>query len=267
MSVPPLVHAHPLFHGPRLLRAFSLPFPLPHARAFALARAVLSLLSLHSVLVLSALLTFLGVEADAAVAQASSSCTVERIIDGDTFVCESGERVRLILVDTPEMADEPLGRMARSFLRDLIPPGTEVTLEMDVGERDRYGRLLAYVRLSDGRMVNRVLAREGYAQVMVVQPNVRHVETIRAAVDSARAEGAGLWDDSPGFGRSPGVEPTPRRRDGSGGSCHPAYPGVCIPPPPPDLDCGDISHRRFQVRPPDPHRFDGDGDGVGCEGL
>jgi hypothetical protein len=50
------------------------------------------------------------------------------------------------------------------------------------------------------------------------------------------------------------------------GLCDPAYPGVCIPPAPPDLDCGDIPHRRFTVLPPDPHGFDGnDDDGVGCE--
>ncbi len=50
------------------------------------------------------------------------------------------------------------------------------------------------------------------------------------------------------------------------GDCHPSYPGVCIPPAPPDLDCGDIPHRRFTVLPPDPHGFDGnDNDGLGCE--
>jgi hypothetical protein len=44
-----------------------------------------------------------------------------------------------------------------------------------------------------------------------------------------------------------------------------SYPDVCIPTYPPDLDCGDIPHRRFTVRPPDPHGFDSDNDGVGCE--
>lgn len=188
-------------------------------------------------------------------------CTVDRIIDGDTFVCESGERVRLTLVNTPEMSDEPLGRMARRFLLGLMPPGSEVELELDVAERDRYGRILAYVRLPDGRMVNRVLAREGYAQVMVVPPNVRHVEPIRAAADSARREEAGLWGRSPGFGPSG----TGARTDSGG--CDAAYPGVCIPPPPPDLDCGDVPHRGFPVRGSDPHRFDGDRNGVGCENL
>lgn len=48
-------------------------------------------------------------------------------------------------------------------------------------------------------------------------------------------------------------------------SCDPSYPTVCIPSPPPDLDCKDISYRNFQVLPPDPHHFDGDHDGIGCE--
>ena len=49
-------------------------------------------------------------------------------------------------------------------------------------------------------------------------------------------------------------------------NCDPSYPTVCIPPPPPDLDCGDITFRRFTVLPPDPHGLDGnDNDGIGCE--
>lgn len=59
--------------------------------------------------------------------------------------------------------------------------------------------------------------------------------------------------------------------------CDPAYAEVCIPPAPPDLDCGDIADRRFRVYLPtdadkpeeltdfDPHGFDGDDDGIGCE--
>jgi micrococcal nuclease len=53
------------------------------------------------------------------------------------------------------------------------------------------------------------------------------------------------------------------------GHCAASYPTVCIPPPPPDLDCGDITYRNFtvlyNVPDPDPHGFDGDNDGVGCE--
>ena len=66
---------------------------------------------------------------------------------------------------------------------------------------------------------------------------------------------------SGGAGRPPPVSPGTRAAT----RCDRAYPTVCIPPPPPDLDCGDITFRRFTVLPPDPHRFDGDHDGVGCE--
>jgi predicted nucleic acid-binding Zn ribbon protein len=55
--------------------------------------------------------------------------------------------------------------------------------------------------------------------------------------------------------------PTSTSRSG----CDPSYPTVCIPPPPPDLDCKDIPYRNFVVLPPDPHHFDGDHDGIGCE--
>ncbi|HYN89265.1 MAG TPA: hypothetical protein VER55_12070 [Ardenticatenaceae bacterium] len=48
-------------------------------------------------------------------------------------------------------------------------------------------------------------------------------------------------------------------------NCDPSYPHICIPPPPPDLDCEDIVFRHFQVLPPDPHDLDPDGNGVGCE--
>lgn len=56
--------------------------------------------------------------------------------------------------------------------------------------------------------------------------------------------------------------PTPAQEEKK---CDPSYPDVCIPPPPPDLDCTDISYRNFKVLPPDPHRFDRDRDGIGCE--
>ena len=55
------------------------------------------------------------------------------------------------------------------------------------------------------------------------------------------------------------------RRPSPAGDCDPSYPTLCIPIGSPDLDCGDITERRFPVLPPDPHRFDGNDDGVGCE--
>lgn len=48
-------------------------------------------------------------------------------------------------------------------------------------------------------------------------------------------------------------------------NCDASYPTLCIPPGAPDLDCADVDQKNFPVRQPDPHRFDGDKDGVGCE--
>jgi hypothetical protein len=61
-----------------------------------------------------------------------------------------------------------------------------------------------------------------------------------------------------------GGTPTPALPPPPSGNCDPAYPMVCIPPPP-DLDCSEIPYRNFTVLPPDPHHFDGDGNGVGCQ--
>ncbi|MGA8844787.1 MAG: hypothetical protein WB511_14480, partial [Nitrososphaeraceae archaeon] len=47
--------------------------------------------------------------------------------------------------------------------------------------------------------------------------------------------------------------------------CDPSYPDLCIKSPPPDLDCSDISEKNFKVTGSDPHRFDADNDGIGCE--
>jgi hypothetical protein len=63
--------------------------------------------------------------------------------------------------------------------------------------------------------------------------------------------------ESPTSPETPAPVPTPPTTPST--SCDPAYPTVCIPPPPPDLDCSQISYRNFQVLAPDPHHFDGDG--------
>jgi Protein of unknown function (DUF1524) len=80
------------------------------------------------------------------------------------------------------------------------------------------------------------------------------------------------WPAAPADTPPPTIPPTapppirPATPQAPAGNCDPSYPTVCIPSPPPDLDCGDIPYRRFTVLPPDPHRFDGtDNDGIGCE--
>ncbi|GAB7386765.1 thermonuclease family protein [Bacillaceae bacterium] len=122
---------------------------------------------------------------------------VERVVDGDTFVIEGGERVRLIGVDTPESVKpnhpvEPYGKEAKAFTKRMLE-GKRVRLEFDVAERDRYGRLLAYVYLEDGTFYNLLLVEEGYGKVLTVPPNVEHAEEFVEAERRARQEEKGLW--------------------------------------------------------------------------
>lgn len=65
--------------------------------------------------------------------------------------------------------------------------------------------------------------------------------------------------------RTPTIAATPTRTPTPGQGCDPSYPTLCLPPPPPDLDCGNLAAKNFPVFPPDPHRFDTDRDGIGCE--
>ena len=123
-------------------------------------------------------------------------CVVERVIDGDTVLCAGGTRVRLLLIDTPEMDQGEFGAAAREALVALLPPLTSARVEHDVERLDRYGRTLAYLYLPDGRMANVEMARAGYAVAITYPPNVRHVDDVRAAVAEARAARRGLWAGS-----------------------------------------------------------------------
>jgi micrococcal nuclease len=82
--------------------------------------------------------------------------------------------VRLIGVDTPEVYGqaECYGHEASAFVERLLPLGSRVSYRLGVDPRDRYGRALAYVYLEDGRLLNVVLLRRGYAQPMTIPPNV-----------------------------------------------------------------------------------------------
>ncbi len=135
-------------------------------------------------------------------------CIVERVIDGDTLIC-SGEKVRLIGIDTPESTINPYiekqrslgdihtilyyGNLAKKFVERLILPGTKVRLEFDVQQRDKYGRLLAYVWLPDGRMLNEVILKEGYAMLYTVPPNVKYENRLRKTYREAIEKRKGLW--------------------------------------------------------------------------
>lgn len=130
--------------------------------------------------------------------------SVTKVIDGDTIDVKlangSEERVRYIGMDTPEVHGqvECYGREASAYNECLVG-GKTVWLELDVQERDRYGRLLAYVYLdSDGQaMVNAILLSQGYAQIMTVPPNVKYADRFLRLQQEARGAGRGLWGACP----------------------------------------------------------------------
>ena len=145
----------------------------------------------------------------------TTTCTVTKIVDGDTIYCSQGygkeEKVRLIGIDTPESNKNPktyrdaertgesiesiikLGKKSTAFVRSRLSVGTEIRLELDVQLKDKYGRTLAYVYLPDGSMLNELIVREGYAQVMTIPPNIEYQELFVEAERDARKNKRGLW--------------------------------------------------------------------------
>jgi micrococcal nuclease len=124
-----------------------------------------------------------------------SAGVVSRVVDGDTVVLQSGERVRYLLVDTPESTGgkrECFGAESRDFNRSLVE-GRVVGLRYGEACTDRYGRLLAYVTV-EGREVNALLAERGYACVLYIAPagESRRSE-FQALESSARRAGRGMW--------------------------------------------------------------------------
>jgi len=198
---------------------------------------------------------------------------VSHVVDGDTFdVMLNGVeyRIRMIGIDTPEVYGgvQCYGPEASSATKQLIE-GKTVALQKDVSETDKYGRLLRYVYVG-GTFVNDWLVRQGYAYASTYPPDVAHSQQFAEAQHEAQANGRGLWNGCvatptpvPPTPTPPPVQPTPTPPPSA--NCSPAYPTVCIPPPPPDLDCKDIPYKRFTVLAPDPHKFDSDKDGIGCE--
>lgn len=188
---------------------------------------------------------------------------VTAITDGDTIqVSIKGikYRVRYIGIDTPETSTGKMAAESTHYNTRLVL-GKQVTLYRDVSETDRFGRLLRYV-VADGVFVNYELVRAGYAYASTYPPDVTCADTFALAQQFARKGATGLWASRvPAVGL---VNPGPVGSNTSG-QCDPSYPGVCIPPSPPDLDCADITYRRFKVLEPDPHRFDVDDNGIGCE--
>ncbi len=177
---------------------------------------------------------------------------VTRVIDGDTIEISTGERVRLICIDTPE-TNEDYYQEAKDYLIDLIL-NKEVELVKDKSETDRYDRLLRYIYL-DGEFVNEMIVEEGWAVAYPYNPDTKLCPQIQKAEDIAKSKGLGIWAEQEEV-----KEET--QGDSSGIICsYNAY------------NCGDFStHAEAQAvydecGVSDIHYLDGDDDGSACETL
>ena len=125
-------------------------------------------------------------------AQAIVSCVVSRIVDGDTFWCRGGVKVRPIGFDAPERGQGVIHDSATARLARWLPLGDTVRLERDVSRTDRYGRQFAWVWRGD-TLVNERMVASGWAVLYTVPPDVRYVERLERAERRARMAKAGLW--------------------------------------------------------------------------
>ena len=175
---------------------------------------------------------------------------ITKIIDGDTIEIDSSS-VRLVLVDTPEYGEYGYIQ-AGNYIKELCPVGSPVLIDVDDWQvEDIYGRMLAVV-YCDIWNLNEEILKSGWAEVF-------------EKYCSESEFGKHSWVKRFGCEESyqypvPQVESQDIQE-----RCDSSYPDFCIVPPPPDLDCRDISQKNFTVLQPDPHRFDGDKDGIGCE--
>ncbi|KAB2486574.1 thermonuclease family protein [Priestia endophytica] len=138
-------------------------------------------------------------EKESETASSRIQATVTRVVDGDTLratVNGKEEKVRLILVDTPETVHpskpvQPVGPEASSFTKKMLS-NKKIEIEPGVQERDRYGRLLAYIYV-DGKMFNKILIEKGLARVAVFPPNTRYLDEFKALEQKAKAAKLGIW--------------------------------------------------------------------------
>ncbi|MEK3988563.1 thermonuclease family protein [Robertmurraya sp. FSL R5-0851] len=127
------------------------------------------------------------------------SANVTNVVDGDTIdvmINNKEERVRLLLIDTPETKHpskpvQPYGPEASEFTKKALL-GKQVKLEKDISERDRYGRILAYVWL-DGKMHNEALIEKGLARVATFPPDIKYVDPFLDLQQQAQINGIGIW--------------------------------------------------------------------------
>jgi len=123
--------------------------------------------------------------------------TVRWVDDGDTIVLDTGQKVRYIGINAPEIAHqgrkgEPFGKRAKALNRKWVL-GKKIRLQFDRQQHDQYGRLLAYVFLEDGTFINRRLVREGLAYCLYLPPNTRYHAQLLADQRQAMEARRGIW--------------------------------------------------------------------------
>lgn len=128
---------------------------------------------------------------------------VTDVHDGDTVSIRAGsflgipfkiEKVRLIGIDAPELKQEAWGRKSKRHLKKLLSANDWVVrVEFDTEDRDKYGRLLAYLWDKQGRMINEMMVSSGYAVAYPFYPNIRYKDRFETAQRTAKEKGAGIW--------------------------------------------------------------------------
>jgi endonuclease YncB( thermonuclease family) len=127
---------------------------------------------------------------------------VKWVDDGDTIKLTDGRRIRLLGINSPEIAHkdsdgklikaEPFGSQAKNRAT-ILTHGKKVYLELDKEKYDRYGRVLAYVFLPDGTFINKKLIEEGLAYCLPDKTNNRYEQELLKAQQNAMRSGIGLW--------------------------------------------------------------------------
>jgi len=201
---------------------------------------------------------------------------VVRIHDGDTLTISTGEKVRFLQIDTPEISPaECYGAEAHKALVGIIGE-SPITLESDSvsDDIDQYGRILRYIKIGKVN-VNLKLVEIGAATPFFFKGEKgKYSAQLLKAAQNAKAKKIGLWNLCPNTkldtSKLADTGPVPSKLTStpkSNNKCDPNYQG-CIPPYPPDLDCTDIKRMKLapiRVIGADVHKFDGDGDGIGCD--
>ncbi|TVQ71828.1 MAG: hypothetical protein EA373_03830 [Oceanospirillales bacterium] len=138
--------------------------------------------------------------ADTCIKDSSATLTsVKRVIDADTVELSTGQRVRLIGVDAPELgyrgqADEPFAREGKQALEQkLRSHGHQIWVQLGEDPKDRYDRLLADLFFTDGRSVQGWLLEQGWVMQVFIAPNLRYADCLYSYEQKARQESRGIW--------------------------------------------------------------------------